>query len=595
MKKIFLLVLLIGTSILFAQNSNQKLTGTLKNQIVNDNGSTQYLIWVTFTDKGNALQKLYKSPDKVVSEKSLERRAKVLPQSELIDYTDLPVNQNYIKQVQSLGFTVKQKSKWFNSISGYADTKMINKISALNCVKQIDDVKKYVKKNNFLKEGSQEINENHNNLNKSTSVGNIDYGHSYDELNQINVIAAQELGYTGQGVTICVLDAGVSNLSHEVFKRMRDNNQIIAMYDFVNHDSIIANQSDLGEGSHGTYTLALIGGYKEGQMIGPAYNSKYILAKTENTASESTIEEDNWIAAVEWADSIGVDVTSTSLSYRYDLPHNGDVYYSSAQMDGNTAKITIAADLAVKKGIVVVVAAGNEAQTHPNDQNTLGAPADGDSVITVGAVNVNGDRASFSSFGPTADGRIKPDVMADGVNNYIPNATPGDTSDYLSYYSGTSFATPLVAGACAIILSANPNLTPIQIRDALWATSSRSDSPDDFYGYGIIDVIKAMNYLHISTGNVGKKNIPDGFKLYQNYPNPFNPDTKIRFDLVKTSYVNLSLFNILGEKVSTLLNQSFSQGEHEYILKGDNLASGIYFVRLQAGENISEIKINLLK
>ena len=458
MKIILILVLLIGPSILFAQSPSQKLTGTLRSQILNDKNSSQYLIWVTFTDKGNSLQKLYKSPEKVVSEKSLERRAKVLPKSELIDFTDLPVNQNYIKEVENLGFKVKQKSKWFNSISGYATQEMINKISELKFVRKIDDVKKYIKKGSTLEKTPNEIDQNIYKPNKSSSPSSLNYGNSYDELNQIDVIAAHELGYTGQGVTICVLDAGVSNLSHEVFDRMRNNHQIIAMYDFVNHDSVIADQADSGEGSHGTYTLALIGGYKEGQLIGPAYDSKYILAKTENTASESTIEEDNWIAAVEWADSIGVDVTSTSLGYRYDMPNDGDIYYSSEQMDGNTTIITIGADLAVKKGIVVVTAAGNEAIYHAKDQNTLVAPADGDSVITVGAVNIKGIRAGFSSFGPTADGRTKPDVMADGVNNYIPNATPGNTSDYISYYSGTSFATPLVAGACAVILSANPSL-----------------------------------------------------------------------------------------------------------------------------------------
>ena len=179
------------------------------------------------------------------------------------------------------------------------------------------------------------------------------YGNSFAELEQINVPAAHDSGYTGAGVIIAVMDAGVSNLSHEVFNRMINNNQIIAKYDFVNHDYNIANQTltDAGDGSHGTWTLALIGGFKEGQMIGPAFDSKYILAKTENTESESSIEEDNWIAAIEWADSIGVDVTSTSLSYRYDFLIPVDVYNSSSQMDGNTAKITIAAEIAVKKGI----------------------------------------------------------------------------------------------------------------------------------------------------------------------------------------------------------------------------------------------------
>ena len=155
------------------------------------------------------------------------------------------------------------------------------------------------------------------------------------------------MGYTGQGVTVCVMDAGFNRLSHEVFSAMN----IIAAYDFVNNDPDVGDSTDLGNGSHGTQTLSAIGGFKEGKLIGPAFGANFILAKTENTDSETPIEEDNWIAALEWADSIGVDVTSTSLGYLdYDPPFVG---YTWENMDGNTARITIAADLAVKKGIVV--------------------------------------------------------------------------------------------------------------------------------------------------------------------------------------------------------------------------------------------------
>ncbi len=588
MKKFFFLSLLICSSLLFAQNPIQKLTTTLRNQIINnDNNSIQYLIWVTFTDKGNSLKKLYKTPGKIVSEKSLERRAKVLPQSELIDYTDLPVNQNYIKQVQSLGFKVKQKSKWFNSISGYADKDMINKLTAFQFVKQIDKVKMYKKNYNNIEKVSEGFKPNLYKQSNLLLPNTLDYGSAYTQLNQIDVIAAHELGYSGQGVTICMMDAGVNRLTHEAFKSIH----IVAMYDFVNNDPNIGDQGDMGEGSHGTYTLSTIGGYYPGHFIGPAYSANYILAKTENTDSETPVEEDNWIAALEWADSIGVDETSTSLGYNdFDPQGAGGPDLAWQDMNGHTAKITIAADLAVKKGILVFNSAGNEG--YNADHNTLLAPADGDSVIAVGAVTSSGTRAYFSSVGPTADGRIKPDIMAMGVGVACASSTD-DTAT--AYINGTSLSCPLAAGAGAIILSANKNLTPIEIGDALRNTASNSSLPDREMGWGIIDVIKAMNYLHIPTGNVGKKITPEAFKLYQNYPNPFNPNTTVRFNLVKASNVNLTLFNILGEKISTLINQSMAEGEHEYILKGDNLASGIYFVRLQAAENVSEIKINLLK
>ncbi|MBK7629355.1 MAG: S8 family serine peptidase [Ignavibacteriales bacterium] len=219
---------------------------------------------------------------------------------------------------------------------------------------------------------------------------------------------------------------------------------IIATCDFVNHDPNVANQGDMGEGSHGTATLSIIGGFKEGQLVGPAYASNFILAKTENTDSETPVEEDNWIAGLEWADSIGVDVTSTSLSYLdYDSPFTS---YTWQDMDGNTALITIAADLAAGKGIVVVNAASNNGLN--TSHNTLGAPADGDSVFTIGAVTSSGTRSSFSSVGPTFDGRFKPDLMAMGSNVYHASSF----GNSYSAGSGTSFSCPLAAGVCALII-----------------------------------------------------------------------------------------------------------------------------------------------
>ena len=273
------------------------------------------------------------------------------------------------------------------------------------------------------------------------------------------------------------------------------------MYDFVNNDSNIGDEGDMGQGYHGTFTLSAIGGYYPGHFIGPAYSANYILAKTENTDSETPIEEDNWVAALEWADSIGVDVTSTSLGYNdFDPQGDGGPDLTWQDMNGNTAIITIAADLAVKKGILVFNSAGNEGFNA--DHNTIIAPADGDSVIAVGAVDSKGIRASFSSVGNTADGRTKPDIMAMGVGvacawNKDDNST--------AFVDGTSLSCPLAAGAGAIILSANPNLTPMQIREALRMTASNNSSPDREMGWGIIDVIKAMNYLQIATGNLKRK------------------------------------------------------------------------------------------
>ena len=312
-------------------------------------------------------------------------------------------------------------------------------------------------------------------------TNSLNYGGSFTQLNQINVPAVHDSGYNGAGVTICVLDAGFDNLPHEAFSSMN----IIAAYDFVNHDPNVGNEGDMGEGSHGTATLSIIGGFKQGELIGPAYGADFILAKTENTDSETPVEEDNWVAALEWADSIGVDVTSTSLSYLdYDSPYTS---YTWQDMDGNTAVITIAADLAVGKGIVVVNAASNNGLN--TSHNTLGAPADGDSVFTIGAVTSSGTRSSFSSVGPTFDGRIKPDLMAMGSNVY-------HASSFGNSYSsggGTSYSCPLAAGVCALILQKNPSLTPMEVLQLLRSTASRSTNPDNLYGWGIINALTAIN------------------------------------------------------------------------------------------------------
>lgn len=257
----------------------------------------------------------------------------------------------------------------------------------------------------------------------------FNYGSSLTQNQQINVVAVHNTGNYGQGVRICLMDAGFNRLSHEVFQNMN----IIATWDFVNHRPYVGDgQGGMGEGSHGTQTLSTIGGFKEGQLIGPAFGATYILAKTENTESETPIEMDNWIAALEWADSIGVDVTSTSLGYlEFDPPYPS---YNWTHMDGNTVPITIAADLAVKRGIVVVNSAGNEGFN--STRNTLVAPADGDSVIAVGAVTSSGTRSYFSSVGNTVDGRIKPDVMAMGSGVRVASST--SDNGYTSS-SGTSF------------------------------------------------------------------------------------------------------------------------------------------------------------
>jgi subtilisin family serine protease len=245
----------------------------------------------------------------------------------------------------------------------------------------------------------------------------------------------------------------------------------------------------MGVGNHGTQTLGTIGGYFPGELIGPAYGASYILGKTENTEWERHIEEDDWVAGAEWADDLGADIISSSLGYRYEFDQ-GEEGYTSDDMDGETAIVTKGANIAASRGILIVNSAGNEGPASPPG-NTIIAPADSPNVIAAGAVDPRGIRVDFSSMGPRADGRIKPDVMAQGSNVYTVEVGGSNIYDSVA---GTSFSCPLTAGVAALILEINPTWTNVDILDALKITANNSSSPNNQYGWGIVDAYGAAFY-----------------------------------------------------------------------------------------------------
>jgi subtilisin family serine protease len=314
-------------------------------------------------------------------------------------------------------------------------------------------------------------------LKKSAS----DYGASENQNQMIGVPALHKLGYSGQNVRIALFDTGFLT-THEVFDQIR----IVDQYDFIQNDRWVANDDEeiITQHNHGTMVLAVIGGYQPGKLIGPAYSSEYILAKTEDISSETHVEEDNWVAAAEWVDSVGVDIISSSLGYSVFDEGEGD--YTYQDMDGNTTIITRAADKAVDRGIAVFTSAGNEGT---QKWYYITAPADGKNVITMGGARPDGSHWPTSSRGPTADGRIKPDLIAQGQS--VMSIVPGSIDLYGSG-SGTSFSSPLGAGAGALLLSVDPTLSPMKLRDIMRTTASQADNPDNNMGYGIIDLEKAL-------------------------------------------------------------------------------------------------------
>jgi serine protease AprX len=427
-------------------------------------------VWIYFTDKHTFNENQYRSTQqsdqKIISERAMRRRAKMNP-GELISFDDIPVCENYLEQLSSYGFHVRHTSRWLNAASGFAPVEALFAIASLAFVRQIT-LLPYTRHSSEIKQlVSHDV----------TSADTLAYGASAAQLEQIHVPEVHQLGFSGQGIIIGMLDTGF-NLKHEALRHIDK----IAEYDFVFNDVITQNEAaDIAtQERHGTRVLSVIGGEKSGSLYGPAFKAGYILAKTEDMRSETPVEEDNWVAALEWAEAQGVDVISTSLGY-YD-------WYTYQNMDGRTAVTTRIAAKAAALGVVLCAAAGNER----NDTwHYIGAPADADSIITVGAVDIQGQITFFSSAGPTFDGRIKPEVVACGLHVYMVSSSCDScyTTD-----NGTSFSTPLVAGVAALLLQAHPHWTPMQVRDALMMTADRHDNPDNLYGWGLVNALAALNY-----------------------------------------------------------------------------------------------------
>lgn len=565
----FLLLPIVG----FGQPS--KITPALVLRLEQLADHDEVKVIVTLSRKSTAS---FKAED-ILSPRAIKRRQKMVDAgvlSSIVSDGDLPFEPSDLQLLRQAGLHIKHCLKGLFKVSGTIQKSNLPSVAVIPSVIEIDLVRAFRRPPDIESPPSSSLTQP---TSITATTHSLNYGPSFEQLSQINVPAVHDLGYTGQGVLIASFDAGFSNLSHEAFNAMT----IVAKKDFVTGQSHV-----VAPHSHGTLTLSTVGGFKSGQLIGPAFNSHYALARTEDAGSETPIEEDNWAAAVEWADSLGADIITSSLGYlTYDPPFAS---YSWQQMNGQTAISTLAARRAARLGIVVCNSAGNNGMV-ALPANTLGAPADADSILAVGAVTNAGLRASFSSVGPTADGRIKPDIVAQGVNVYCASATG---NNYTSA-SGTSLSCPLIAGVAALVLSAHPSLTPMQVITAIKSTASNANAPNREIGWGIANALAAVNFFPLSFGQSSPT--PTSFALYQNYPNPFNPTTIISYTLPADSRVKLEIFDLMGRKITTPFEGRQPAGLHRFAFDAQafRLTSGMYFYRLQAGNFMATRKMVLVK
>lgn len=479
MKKLlnFTIVFAAVTLLIFAFKPSSQKIGPRLNALLENTSDNQFTVWVYFRDKGPDADSYLNNPSALVTERSLQRRSKVKGPNNLVDIKDVPVFADYVNEVSTSSLKIKNKTKWLNAVSAVVNREQLRRIENYDFVSKIELVERFKAIDDEVEMSQSEVPCTESD---EPTVDTLTYGtgNAVTQITQIKVNIVHNQGIKGQGVMIASFDAGFSNLTHEAFTTYPM--KIQTTYDFQNHTPTLTGHS------HGTATLCLTGGYKPGKMVGPAYGSTFILGRTEVDPNEVPAEMDNWIAAAEWADSLGADIITSSLGYlEFDAPYTS---YTWQDMNGNTMPITIAADIAVNHGIIVSNSAGNNgSSTH----NTLGGPADGDSVLTVGSVTSSGTRSSFSSIGPTTDNppRIKPDVMAMGSSNYYASTTGNNYSSG----SGTSFSCPLTSGVCALMLSANKNLTPLQVIGILKKFASNTNSPNNQMGWGIIDASLAVD------------------------------------------------------------------------------------------------------
>ncbi|MBC8109762.1 MAG: S8 family peptidase [Verrucomicrobia bacterium] len=509
--------------------------------------------FIAFTDKLNSPYSL-SLPQEFLSQRAIDRRNR---QNISLSVRDLPVNPDYIAQIKKAGATVFYSSRWMNSVLIETDESTLTSIKNLPFVKK-SDIKSF-DKINFRQAGNNSPVPSKNTqktLEEKQTITPKDYGNSLNQLQMIGADAMHKQGFTGKGMRIAIFDSGFRRANQNpCFQHLFAANKILDTHDFVSQETDVYDDD-----SHGLSVFSVMAAYQPGSLIGSAFEADYILLRTEDTGSEYRIEEVNWLLAAEFADSAGVDVINSSLGYNYFS--NSKMNYKNSDMDGNTALSTQAADLAASAGILVVCSAGNEG----NDSwGTITAPADADSVLSVGAVDERGNYAGFSSRGLTADGRTKPNVSGQGSGTVV-----SLSSGSISTSSGTSFSSPLMAGMAAGFWQAHPELSNMQVIDYLQRSANQADKPDIYLGYGIPNFVKADRLVQID------KIIPE--KKYILAENPFsaNKITVFLDKILTEATAQIQITDSQGKIV--FKKENFKLMQETVIYLPNRLSTGVYLL-----------------
>lgn len=506
--------------------------------------------FVRFKDKAGTTYTL-DHPEAFLSLRALQRRS---DQGIQLNERDLPVSEIYVDSLETLGMHIHLRSKWFNAVTvSISDTALLDTLKNLDFVASIEKTRPLsTQKSAHPKWDSEEASviSNEMSLFHQLSLENGDQLH--------------QLGYRGEGIIIAVLDAGFFDANTlPALDSLFTEQRVIGTKDFVMQDGDV-----FLDHPHGMNVLSVLAGLVPGELTGSAPDASYWLLRTEDAGSEYIFEEDCWVAGAEFADSAGADIITSSLGYFvFDDSTQNHTY---TEMNGNTTRVALAAKFAAQRGMIVVTSAGNEGN---KPWHYIISPADADSILAVGAVDSLGNRASFSSAGPASDGRIKPDVMAMGVQVLMQG-----TSGSLIRANGTSFSAPVISGLTACLRQAFPNAGTQEIIRAVKQSSHMFTQPDNLYGYGIPDFLLAfgvLNSLHSISSD----------DPVHSYPNPFADRLFLSLPSITAPDIRITLYTTTGQVAFYKEINQVVSGQKIISVKGlGSLPDGMYLLTLQDGD-----------